>query len=426
MNAPRSQLLDNNVAVMRNRVRVKNGDGSDNSDDDDGKKREFKGHKSKSGCSTFKGNCVLVALIVNLWLCMGIFYQGKAIFGRKSALAVSVPAGGKKSAQSSKAKSVASEVEKSTDPEDAKASAPKELEKDWGHCTENPPQPMNKVSVEKRVEPMWLPAYPTALPGEYSALVDVLTGVANGAKNYYRSSPSLKRCHPKKKQNVDAITCDIVHPIVPCNRPSPAAQADNFGKKVLVSMRNPLTAFFSYHQMKAENYHGQKGQVSHEKWVEFRDEWVGKMLDEWKNFIMEWRNMDPYTVAEYMPYENWLDEEKGPQLVESLSRIFKQEGYPVLYDFGSENGKKDVGCLWHKHIYEPLSKLEKQHAEEGWYVPDFTQEQLDMLASELEKFASEIKARAISKDEKNSERPGDANLIAILKGYENSVRARMQ
>ena len=74
----------------------------------------------------------------------------------------------------------------------------------------------------------------------------------------------------------------------PCHT-RPAAQADNFGKKVLVSMRNPLTAFFSYHQMKAENYHGQKGQVSHEKWVEFRDEWVGKMLDEWKNFIMEWR-----------------------------------------------------------------------------------------------------------------------------------------
>ena len=59
-------------------------------------------------------------------------------------------------------------------------------------------------------------------------------------------------------------------------------------------LRNPLTVFPAYHQSKAEDFHGQKGQVEKSNWVGFRDEWAGKdgdskMFNEWKNFIMEWR-----------------------------------------------------------------------------------------------------------------------------------------
>ena len=82
--------------------------------------------------------------------------------------------------------------------------------------------------------------------------------------------------------------------IVPCNRPHPSAQSENFGKVVLLALRNPLTAFPAYHQSKAEAYHGQVGQVEKEKWAEFRDQYVEKdgttpLFDEWKNYVIEWR-----------------------------------------------------------------------------------------------------------------------------------------
>jgi hypothetical protein len=69
------------------------------------------------------------------------------------------------------------------------------------------------MDAVRKVEPLWLPAYPTSLPAvPYADLVTALTGVSNGAKNYYRGSKGLKRCHNlKSENNVQAITCEIVH-----------------------------------------------------------------------------------------------------------------------------------------------------------------------------------------------------------------------
>ena len=87
--------------------------------------------------------------------------------------------------------------------------------KDWSHCLDihSPSNSRSNVQVKvyERVEPLWLPAYPTSLPAvPYSDLITALTGIKNGAKSYYRSSPSLKRCHGTKSY-VDAVTCEIVH-----------------------------------------------------------------------------------------------------------------------------------------------------------------------------------------------------------------------
>lgn len=88
-----------------------------------------------------------------------------------------------------------------------------EQNKDWSYCIEDPPKPAVYVEVDKRIEPLWLPAYPTSLPAvPFADLITTLTGVKNGAKSYYRTSPSLKRCHgTKRNSNVEAVTCEIVH-----------------------------------------------------------------------------------------------------------------------------------------------------------------------------------------------------------------------
>lgn len=88
-----------------------------------------------------------------------------------------------------------------------------EQSRDWSHCIDILPQPSFNKKEDKRVEPLWIAAYPTSLPAKpYADVITALTGVKNGAKSYYRSSPTLKRCHgTSSNTNIQAVTCEIVH-----------------------------------------------------------------------------------------------------------------------------------------------------------------------------------------------------------------------
>ena len=81
---------------------------------------------------------------------------------------------------------------------------------------------------------------------------------------------------------------------MPCLRPTPTQQKDLFSDKLFVSIRNPLSGFFSVYQSKAEAYHGAKGQVAKKDWINFRDQYVGNetqshMFNQWEELIMVWR-----------------------------------------------------------------------------------------------------------------------------------------
>ncbi|KAL9180986.1 hypothetical protein ACHAXT_009791 [Thalassiosira profunda] len=285
--------------------------------------------------------------------------------------------------------------------------------KDWSHCEDSPPAPSNaSPAADKKLEPLWLPTYPTSLPAIYEPFLKVLTGIPTAAKNYYRQSKSLRRCHQKNANAlIDGISCEIVHPIVPCERPHPSAQRDNFGRAVLLATRNPLTAFPAFHQEKAEKYHGQVGQVSIEDWVKFRDEYLQKTLfTEWKQFINEWRSMKPYHIAAYLRYEDWSDEDRGPALVASVASVLRGEGFPVRYTDESE-----TACLWHTQVHNAIVAEERKLKEGGWYTPEYTKEQLQYLAEELQTFIDEVKGADDGK------RPGDEQLVVTLNGYREDV-----
>lgn len=286
--------------------------------------------------------------------------------------------------------------------------------KDWSHCRDRPPDGTTRAT-DKKLEPLWLPTYPTSLPASYESFLKALTGIPTAAKNYYRQSKSLRRCHAKNtKSNIDGITCEVVHPIIPCERPHPSAQKDNFGRAVLLATRNPLTAFPAFHQEKAVKYHGQQGQVSKENWVKFRDEYLQKTLfKEWKQFINEWRGMDPYHIAQYLRYEDWVDDDRGPALTASLSRVLREEGFPLQYDDETDSGKNELECLWHAQIHEAM--ISEELKLKDWYTPEYSKEQLDFLAGELQTFIDEIKGAG------NGKRPGDNQLVAILSGYRKEV-----
>eukprot|EP00956_Cyclotella_meneghiniana_P034948 scaffold109781_cov92-Cyclotella_meneghiniana.AAC.5 len=282
-----------------------------------------------------------------------------------------------------------------------------------------------KPELADKVEPLWLPAYPTSLPGRngaiYSSFLSTLTGIESASRNYYRSSKKLKRCHYLDNANDIGVTCEIVHPIVPCDRPSPSAQSANFGKVVIIAIRNPITAFPAYHQEKAEKYHGAKGQVDNSDWISFRDQYVGNathspLLEEWKRFILEWRGMDPYSVAMYLPYERWLDETAGPTQVNKLAEVLAKEGMPVLYDSNSKDDSDnptDLDCMWLQKVKEVMNAEDAKRTEEGWYITEYSLEQKQLLAKELDKFATEIS--------QDNSRHGDTELVDILHEYRDSI-----
>ena len=121
------------------------------------------------------------------------------------------------------------------------------------------------------------------------------------------------------------------------------------------------------------------------------------------------REMEPYSVEEYLPYEHWKCQTEGPILARRLAEIFKAEGFPLHDDEGDS-----IECAWHEQIYKPMLAEEKKRADEGWYRSEFTNEQLEMIASGLETFIEEL--------QKYGNRPGDEHLIAILVDYARSVR----
>jgi len=426
-----SKKIDNNIFVRRNRPRGDNDEVADYSDENSNKfhgvKRGKKYARSVSG-----GKLFLFAVILSFSMAI---YVGMVKRRHNSTFDAAPNTGDasslRKSPDNGKTASIESSIESKPDNADTTSMRGKlnvnkiVPTRDWSHCIKNPPSPKETAPIESKVEPMWLPAYPDSLPLQgYKDFLAALTGVNKAAKSYYRVSPHLKRCHSPFKYKIEAVTCEIVHPIVPCQHPHPSQQAENFSRMILVGMRNPLTAFSAIQQSKAEAYHGQQGQVEKEKWIEFRDEFVGStnashMMKEWKNFIMEWRDMKPYIVDAYMPWEYWIDEAKGPAMVRRLSLAFKKQGFPVLYD------DKDVECLWHKHIYEPIIVKKNKHLEEGWYEPEYTLNQLEMIAGELEKFATEIKEKLINGDRENAPLM-DNHLYAILQGYGRTVRGAIQ
>ncbi|KAL3779692.1 hypothetical protein HJC23_010560 [Cyclotella cryptica] len=313
-------------------------------------------------------------------------------------------------------------------------------EKNWSQCTTRNTEHgalmtsnallNNNTEHSGKVEPLWLPAYPTSLPGKnggiYSDFLSRVTGIDNAARNYYRSSKTLKRCHSLNNPSNIGVTCEIVHPIVPCERPHPSSQSDNFGGVILVALRNPLTAFPAYHQEKAEKYHNVKGQVEVKDWVSFRDRYVGNgthspLFEEWKHFIMEWRNMDPYVVAMYLPFERWFDFGEGPILVKRLAGVLKREGHPVIYDGVSDDNTSepnDLECTWLKQVREAINAEDTRRATEGWYTPEYRPEQKQMLATMLETFAEEVASHAKGDD---GVPRGDDELIGILHEYKDSI-----
>lgn len=197
------EFIDNNIGVIRKRARsAPSYWGSPFADDE----KKYHGRRRRRYISAGKLFIMLIQLSLLAGICLGIMRRHR--WG--SSTVESTTSSTNNNSTQSQAESTSETAKAKVNPSN---SSPKKLQLDWSHCKE----PLAKKDyfqlAEKKVEPLWLPAYPTALPMEpYSNLITALTGVQNGAKTYYRQSPALRRCHYKQSSaKVQSVTCEIVH-----------------------------------------------------------------------------------------------------------------------------------------------------------------------------------------------------------------------
>lgn len=189
--APRHEFIDHNIAAMRSRAKGAGDPGERPPGRADGEseqrpKRRKHARSLARRAAAVVGTAALVAATV-------AWHPGRQHQKSDDAVASAADA------------SVGVAALESVD-----VAPPPEVTKDWSQCAVAP-QPA--VVVEEKAEPLWLPTYPTSLPTKgYADFLEALTGVPKAAKSYYRSSPSVKRCHhPGSADKVQGITCDVVH-----------------------------------------------------------------------------------------------------------------------------------------------------------------------------------------------------------------------
>lgn len=153
----------------------------------------------------------------------------------------------------------------------------------WEGCSisfHSPRQNRNKWTTK----PLWVPSYPNAAStaatpatGDQDLikpLIEAITGLEKGVKNYHVKSSTTKKC----KGVEETVACTMMHPIVKIG-PTPEKQTQSFYHSIILPIRNPMTVFPAFYYYKAYKYHGAPGQVDEESWREYRDTWWEGMFE---------------------------------------------------------------------------------------------------------------------------------------------------
>ncbi|KAG7351417.1 hypothetical protein IV203_010777 [Nitzschia inconspicua] len=273
------------------------------------------------------------------------------------------------------------------------------------NCTlsfQPPQQPRTDASQWRK--PFWIPSFPSSgasnptNKGDLSReIIAKLTGLADKpVKNYHMSMRKrLKRCHGIS----ETVACTQGHPIVPIQ---PETQTQNFQPKVVVFVRNFVTAFPASLTDKSIAYHNADQQNTVSEYQQLRDEWVQPTFDSWTSLLEWWRTSDAYDVALYVPYEDLMTthREKARAVLQRLSAVLKEGGFEVA------SSPDDLDCIWYTTIREEWTRQQTIMN----YLPMFTVEQKEWLISQMRRYIQQVSGS-------NGRKHSDASLLAILKQF---------
>jgi hypothetical protein len=233
--------------------------------------------------------------------------------------------------------------------------------------------------------------FPSANGFNDKTVISLLTG-GLASRSWHNSRKGLRHCITAVAG--ETATCMNSHPGVDIG---PERQTGSYDSRVLLGIRNQLTNFPASNNEKAIKYHGVKGQVAENGWRGTRDKWFNQSVTGWMNTIRTWRNMSYYTIGTYVPYEHWLDPDRGPALFQQIADVLREAGFSVA-------PPQDIPFIWYR------STKDKYVADQEFfkYVPGYTLEQRDYFLVELERFMEET--------------AGDPVLLPILKEYYADVQ----
>jgi hypothetical protein len=254
-------------------------------------------------------------------------------------------------------------------------------------------------------KPLWMPSYPGSGAASASKqgdvmkpIVNALSGLNAGSKNYHMSSKRLRRCKALAGPSNPTAVCTNGHPMTPVG---PEAQTEEFDSRVILVIRNFRDAYPAFHNDKAIAYHGAKGQVDKNEWRKFRDQYLSGSFGQWKETITVWKTMEYYRIGMYFPFETILDPQKGPSLMQRLGEQLAAAGFVVA-------PPDQMPCIWYRAVHGE----HKRQAQFYKYIPGYTIVQRDYLLAEMDKFIQEMSE--------------DKELVAILKEYRVDIRDNTQ
>jgi hypothetical protein len=213
--------------------------------------------------------------------------------------------------------------------------------------------------------------FPSANGFNDKTVISLLTG-GLASRSWHASKKGLRHCIAVAGETA---TCMNSHPGVNIG---PERQTRSFDARVLLGIRNPFTAFPASSNEKAIKYHGVKGQVPKNQWRGTRDDWLHASVAGWINTIRTWKNISYYTIGTYVPYEHWLDPQRGPALIQQIADTLRQAGFTVA-------PPQDIPCIWY-HSTKDKYVAQKEFFK---YVPGYTVAQRDYALAELTRFMEE-------------------------------------
>jgi hypothetical protein len=275
----------------------------------------------------------------------------------------------------------------------------------YENCTISYQPPPPRTDEKDWRKPLWVPSLPAsggAGPSKkgdlMKALIDSVTGLDKGTKNYHMSMRNrLRRCRGIS----ETAACTQGHPYVSIG---PEGQTNNFQPSVIMAIRNPRDAFPGGFTDKGIAYHNAVGQPPERNWRKARDEYYKGAVKTWKDMIEWWTTNDYYHVALFIPFERLLHPTTGPDLVQRLADVYREAGFEVA-------PPSDMPCVWYNAV---KSEWKRQDALTE-YVPGYRVAQRDYLLSELQPFLEKLETQENPKYSKE-------DLVGIVRGYYNDIR----
>ena len=246
---------------------------------------------------------------------------------------------------------------------------------------------------EEWQKPIWFVTLHNSFPDNaHRLLIRNLTLLFNGGKSFYTSMKGkLRHCIG----DTETATCAISD--------LPTKNFQNYSRKYMMYIRNPLTALPYSANMKDVKYHSLEGQMTVDKWRKTRDEWLTKMMEEWIGSIETWRKSPDFDIGLYIVHEDLMDPHKGPDVLREMAKIFREAGFDTI-----EDGK--IPCAW---LMSLGADNIQQHHMRGYeyndYIPGYTKKQKKFIIDKVTAYMAEVG---------DSDKP----LASILKRYIDDIR----